>query len=247
MPEGLEFGTCQGESDEFVSQEGNTSKPQGTIKLGEIVKVFKCGTITCQHTKHDDRPKKGSQCLHIETPWRTYNIVGFETGEEVLQWLSQIRLALQIYRLKREARKWVKDNAHFRNTFDLEDEERSPAKKERKRHSKRSSHSDVESDSKEKRKSRKDKKTSSSSSSSTSSLHEKKDELKESKESTATEELKENEEEVVLENDQQDKEVEETKEPKEEPKEEEEGKLLFHFSLESTLSPLQLFENICEE
>jgi len=94
---------------------GKHAQPQGTISFLDITVVKKCGALICQHVSSEDRPKKGSLCLHIETNLnRMYNIVGFEDSASVDQWKLTLESALKSYQLQKEARQWLKDNAKLK-------------------------------------------------------------------------------------------------------------------------------------
>eukprot|EP01119_Soliformovum_irregulare_P003952 TRINITY_DN14981_c0_g1_i1.p1 TRINITY_DN14981_c0_g1~~TRINITY_DN14981_c0_g1_i1.p1 ORF type:complete len:374 (-),score=82.45 TRINITY_DN14981_c0_g1_i1:55-1176(-) len=98
--------------------QGNPAKPQGTIPFSEVTKIYRCKSALCQEIKHEDRPKKGTQCLHIKNQDRTYHLVGFQDTESVNKWIDGLTYIWTAYAVRRDAKKYLREKAAHRAAED---------------------------------------------------------------------------------------------------------------------------------
>jgi len=52
-----------------------------------------------------------SYCLHVVTPTRTYNIIGYEYNT-MEKWKETLQFAIQCYKVKRQAKKWLRETSY---------------------------------------------------------------------------------------------------------------------------------------
>jgi len=91
--------------------QGQPSVPQGSIEFYEVTDVVAHSEAQRASEK---RPKalEKSHCLHVVTPDRTYNIIGFETQELARKWLETIQFAVKCYNVKRKTKKWLRETSY---------------------------------------------------------------------------------------------------------------------------------------
>jgi len=97
--------------------QGSPAQPKGSIEFSEITEVSSHPNFLCPAEK---KPKSMDKtlCLHVVTPTRTYNMMGFESKEQTDIWINTIQFALRCYSVKKDAKRWLRDT----NKTDLKGE-----------------------------------------------------------------------------------------------------------------------------
>jgi len=90
---------------------------QGCIHFADVVKITTCGTAICldANVKESNRPKKGTQCIHVHTAKRNYPILGF-SEPDVEQWLKLLNEALKRFQLKKLTAEWLDLHSTLKET-----------------------------------------------------------------------------------------------------------------------------------
>jgi len=88
---------------------GIPAQAKGSIELSDITEVKSHSNFLCPAEKQPKSMDK-TFCMHIVTISRTYNLLGFQSKEEIDLWLSEIKFALRGHNDKKAIKKWLRDN-----------------------------------------------------------------------------------------------------------------------------------------
>jgi len=91
---------------------GAPAKPKGTVPFGDILDVICHDDLAkCTNIPASSRPKKvGQYCIHVLTKERTFNILGFETAQESIEWMSVMKQVLKLYNVKKRVKAYLRDH-----------------------------------------------------------------------------------------------------------------------------------------